>query len=142
LRLLAIGLLVLVVLSPRSAISEEKAKEPIIIVVPESKELKGLGFGVGIGLTFDLHRNNRIGEAALVDGRVRITESSDVIAGFVFESHYFFPFAPNLPGLPAGIPAMGHGPFAAIEVGSTSAGGSGVITAYALGGWLDFASGN
>ncbi|MBX9775340.1 MAG: hypothetical protein K2Y71_13145 [Xanthobacteraceae bacterium] len=103
------------------------------------KQLEGVGFGVGIGITFDLHRGtNRLGEAELVTpgNIVRLKESHDVIAGFVFETHYFFPFAFDHPGImPRRAPAMGHGPFAAIEVGSTAGGGSGVITAYALG-WM------
>lgn len=139
-RLFAVGLIVLVTLVPRSATSQnkEKGKEvpKEIILVPESAALTGLGFGVGIGLTLDIHRSNRIVDAAVdPTGKVRITESSDAIAGFIFESLYFFPFADELPGFPKGIPGMGTGPFAAVEVGSTSGGGNGVINAYAIG-WM------
>jgi hypothetical protein len=94
-------------------------------------DLAGWGFGVGIALTFDVdRRSNRIGNATIDANRiVRIQDSSDVIAGFVFESHYFFPFLDN------NVAWLGHGPFVAVEMGNTTGESKGIISAYGLG-WM------
>ncbi len=90
----------------------------------------GLSLGVGLGLTLNIDKVSRITSASPVNGIVRVTGTSDAVAGIVLESHYFFVPNRDLATVPAG--AWGHGPFVAIVAGSS---GSNVISAYALG-WM------
>src|SRR5262249_48127575 len=61
---------------------------------PIPKPFDGLNFGAGIGVTFG---QPRVASATVVNNVVRVTESSDVMAGIVLESHYFF--VPKIPFL-------------------------------------------
>lgn len=57
---------------------------------PGTQGFQGLNFGVGISSTFDLGQNDRVAEAELVAGLVRVTDQENVRARVMLESHYFF----------------------------------------------------
>ncbi len=50
----------------------------------------GIDFGIGISMTYDLGKNERVRDATIVDGIVRVTHAENVRARVVLESHYFF----------------------------------------------------
>ena len=60
----------------------EKAKK-------QSEDFKELGFGGGYGSVINLGERNRIEEAAVVDGVVRIVKDNDVQFGPLLEMHKF-----------------------------------------------------
>lgn len=78
--------------------------------------LDGLGFGLGLGFTYDLGDNDRIARASLVNGIVRVEQEKNVTGRFLLESHYFFTPPGKLFGLEQG--RWGIGPFVAVQAGS------------------------
>ena len=67
----------------------------LVISIPMSawsadSEFAGLNFGVGLSLTVDVGDNDRIDEASIVDGLVRVDRESNSRARIMLESHYFF----------------------------------------------------
>jgi hypothetical protein len=106
------------------------APPPTDAPAPAKQNFGGLSLGVGLGLTVNADKVSRITSASPVNGIVRVTGTSDAVAGIVLESHYFFVPNRTLATIPPG--AWGHGPFVAIVAGSS---GSNVISAYALG-WM------
>lgn len=54
------------------------------------RKFGGIEFGVGIAYTLDTGRYQRIREAELVNGIVRVNRSENSSARFVLESHYLF----------------------------------------------------
>jgi hypothetical protein len=97
---------------------------------PIPKPLDGLNFGAGIAVTFG---QSRVASATVVNNIVRVTESSDVMAGIVLESHYFF--VPKIPFLWGSVDpgSWGHGPFVAVD--ASTANGSTVIAGFSMG-WM------
>jgi hypothetical protein len=91
-----------------------------------------LTLGVGLNLSENLQAQHRVTSATVVNGIVRVTQTNDVSAGIVLESHYFF--VPTKTWLFGVVPPLdwGHDPFVAIVANS---GGNNVVTAYALG-WM------
>jgi hypothetical protein len=55
-----------------------------------TREFAGLSFGVGISLTLDTGKNDRVDEAQIIDGLVRVDKESNARARIMLESHYFF----------------------------------------------------
>lgn len=55
-----------------------------------STKFGGIDFGVGIAFSADTGTNDRVREAELVNGIVRVTHSDNVRARLILESHYFF----------------------------------------------------
>lgn len=97
---------------------------PTAPVIP--KPFDGLGFGAGVAASFG---QPRVNSASVVNGVVRVTDSSNVMAGIVFESHYFFlPPSPFL-GVKAG--SWGIGPFVAVD--ASTANGSTVVAGFSMG---------
>lgn len=125
---------------------------------PGTQNFAGLNFGIGISATYDLGKNDRISEAALVGGPpgiVRVTNQDNVRARIMLESHYFFTppngrafgfFGPRNPtdesmkGLGAG-PAepakWGIGPFVALQPGTEN-----IIEAIGMGLMVGFKRGD
>jgi hypothetical protein len=106
------------------------APPPTDTPAPVKQNFGGLSLGVGLGLTINADRVSRVTSASAVNGIVRVTGTSDAVAGIVLESHYFFVPNRDFATVPQG--AWGHGPFVAIVAGSS---GSNVISAFALG-WM------
>jgi hypothetical protein len=115
--------------NPASA-QDTKTKDP----PPGSRVFGGLTLGVGLGLTLNTGRTQRV-ESAIVtqpNNIVRVTQTSDAIAGIVLESHYFFvPRRTRFFDVEPG--DWGHGPFVAIQAGSGE-----VINAIGLGWMIGF----
>jgi hypothetical protein len=87
----------------------------------EDAEFAGLNFGVGISSTFDLGENDRVTEAELVAGLVRVTNEDNVRARIMLESHYFFAPDDDLLGIANNTGAgkeWGIGPFVALQPGT------------------------
>ena len=94
----------------------------LVSEIPAPKPFDGLGFGAGVAMTFGQPRVNKV-VATGPNNIVRVTDSSSVSAGIVFESHYFF--VPTTPFLGVSGGSWGHGPFVAVDA-STSDGSSAV----------------
>ncbi len=92
----------------------------------EPNTFAGLRFGIGLSATRDLGSRDRVEEAKVVNGIVRVTETNNWPVRILLESHFFF--RPNGPLL--GIPPdrWGWGPMVAIQPGSGS-----LIDAYGVG---------
>jgi hypothetical protein len=103
-------------------------------VPPVPKPLNGLGFGAGVAVTFGQSRvNNAV--AIGPNNIVRVTDNSNVLAGFVFESHYFFVPNPTYL-LGSAVPIhWGHGPFIAVDVSTNSTGSVGAVAGISMG-WM------
>lgn len=71
------------------------AGEPAMSTLGETPTLSGIDFGVGISVRFPGGSNERIVEAELVNGIVRVTKEEDALARLMAETHYFF--SPNRP---------------------------------------------
>jgi len=98
------------------------------------KPLDGLGFGAGVAVTFGQSRvNNAV--AVGPNNIVRVTDNSNVLAGIVFESHYFFVPKPTYL-LGSALPIQwGHGPFIAVDASTNSTGSVGVVAGISMG-WM------
>lgn len=92
------------------------AKKEIDDALNRENVLEGLGFGLGIALTYDVGSNDRVKSAQLVNNIVRVTDQENVTARFLLESHYFFTPDRNFLGLDS--KDWGIGPFIALEAGS------------------------
>lgn len=80
-------------------------------------EFRGLKLGLGLSYSFDLGDNDRIAEAQIVDGLVRVTDEDNSNARFMLESHYFF--RPSFKFMGSVEPGKwGMGPFVAVQPGS------------------------
>lgn len=97
------------------------------------KPLDGLNFGAGIAVTFG---QQRVVQAKVINNIVRVTEVGNVMAGIVFEFHYFF--VPNIPFLGGlvGPSNWGHGPFVAVDVSTGD--GSNVLAGVSMGYMVGF----
>jgi hypothetical protein len=134
------GQLILPSTSLAQTASTEAAKQqtgsappPTDTPAPAKQNFGGLSLGVGLGLTLNADKVSRVTSASSVNGIIRVTGTSDAVAGIVLESHYFFVPNRDFTTVPQG--AWGHGPFVAIVAGSS---GSNVISAYALGWMIGF----
>jgi len=101
-------------------------------IVP--KPLDGLGFGAGVAVSFGQSRvNNAV--AVGPNNIVRVTDSSNALAGIVLESHYFFVPKPTY-FLGSEVPIQwGHGPFIAVDASTNSTGSLGVVAGVSMG-WM------
>jgi hypothetical protein len=109
--------------------------------VQAPKPIAGLGFGAGVALSFGQSRvNNAL--AVGPNNIVRVTDSSPVSAGLVFESHYFFEQLPAQILGSAHPIQWGHGPFIALDAStdgssiSTAGSGTGAVYAGVSMGWM------
>src|SRR6202035_309574 len=66
------------------------APPPTDTPAPATQNFGGLSLGVGLGLTLNADKVSRVTSASAVNGIVRVTGTSDAVAGIVLESHYFF----------------------------------------------------
>lgn len=96
-----------------------------------TQEFGGIKFGVGMSMTIDIGKSQRVVEAAVVDGIVRAVKTDNSKARIMLESHYFFTPNYSLFGLDADM--WGIGPFLAVRPGSND-----VIDAIAFGGMIGF----
>ena len=104
-----------------------------------TRSFAGLNFGVGITLTQDTGRNDRIVNASLDEvGIVRVDKDQNDVARVMLESHYFFhsekddtSFLYMVDG-----PNWGHGPFVALQPGTDE-----IIEAIGLGWMVGFKRG-
>jgi hypothetical protein len=83
------------------------------------REFGGLTLGVGLSLTHDLGKNDRVESASVVNGIVRVTNEKNDVTRIMLESHYFFVPQKEF-WLNSSVKAneWGWGPFVAIQSGS------------------------
>lgn len=91
----------------------------------KENEFAGLTFGVGISTTFDVGNHDRVKDAQVVDGIVRISSSENARARVMLESHYFF-LRENCRLVESRM--CGWGPFIALQPGTDN-----IIEAAAIG---------
>ena len=124
------------VAAPRVALAAAPPAAPPDVSVTTAqapKPLDGLGFGAGLALSFG---QSRLNSAVAVGPKniVRVTDGGNVLAGIVFEFHYFFvPPATQLLGSALPI-TWGHGPFIAVDASTSATTGSAVIAGLSL--WM------
>lgn len=116
---------------PPAESADDEAKDEDKGKDEDKDTIGGVRLGAGIGVTFDFGGLERINEAEVVNGVVRVTDEDDVIAGFVGEGHYFFPSGRALFGVAK--EDWGQGPFFAIQTGDKD-----VIATVALGWMIGF----
>ncbi len=105
--------------------------------VGDSTDLEGFKFGVGLTVTIDAGGLNRVEDAEVVNGIVRITNERDVIPRLMLETHYFFvPQKNRFFGLLSGDKMWGWGPFVGLQNGSED-----IIEAIGVGLMLGFKRG-
>lgn len=94
-----------------------------------TQKFGGIEFGIGIAFSYDLGDNDRIKEAEVVNGIVRVTDQENVGARIILESHYLFTpvqgffanIAKNVFDLEnrrGGVKTWGVGPFMALQPGT------------------------
>lgn len=89
----------------------------------EAEEFEQFGLGVGISFSWDLGSDDRISDAQVVDGIVRVSDADNGLARIVLEGHYFFPTQSW----------WSHGPFILVQPGEEE-----IIDALGLGWMLGF----
>jgi hypothetical protein len=94
-------------------------------------DFAGLKFGVGISFTLDSGDNDRVSEASLVNGIVRVDDEDNGRARIMLESHYFFTPDWRWTGLQKGV--WGLGPFVSLQPGTDN-----IIEAIGMGVMLGF----
>jgi hypothetical protein len=98
--------------------AKKDAAPPINPAVPPAShdddlgKFAGLKFGVGISFTLDSGDNDRVSEASLVNGIVRVDDEDNGRARIMLESHYFFTPDWRWTGLDKGV--WGVGPFVSL----------------------------
>ncbi|MFN3931383.1 MAG: hypothetical protein ACK4JY_06490 [Brevundimonas sp.] len=97
----------------------------------DRREFAGLDLGVGLSVTFDLGDDERVEEAELINGIVRVTDENDSRARIMLESHFFF--TPDHSFLNVAAGDWGIGPFVAVQPGTDE-----IIEAAALGVMIGF----
>lgn len=86
-------------LTIKKAVQEEVAKSSAKIAddavekqaeAQAQRQFAGINFGVGLSLTVDTGSHDRVKDAEIVDGIVRVTTDENVKARVMLETHYFF----------------------------------------------------
>ncbi len=116
----------------------------------KTQEFGGIEFGAGFSFTLDVGTNDRISDAELVNGIVRVKDENNGRARIMLESHYFFtptlkflnlenraPTEENGEIIDPGKKQFGIGPFFALQPGSDN-----IIEAIALGLMIGFRRGD
>lgn len=78
-----------------------------------TNDFAGLKFGVGISFTLANGDRDRVSDASIVNGIVRVNDEDNGRARIMLESHYFF-----TPGYPPEQETWGVGPFIALQPGT------------------------
>lgn len=77
-----------------------------------------LNWGAGLGYVLDFEGKQRVGEAELVNGIVRISDEDDAKVGIMVETHVFFEPAFGSRQLNVRAGEWGVGPFVAAQLGN------------------------
>lgn len=119
---------------------ENALKRAAEVAVKENEESQkqrkfaGLDFGIGLSLTMDTGDHDRVKNADIVDGIVRVTKENNATARIMLESHYFFTpdkvFGCRTDG------NFGWGPYIALQPGTDE-----IIEAIGLGLMIGFKRG-
>ena len=114
---------------------------PLVLeATPPTRTFGGVTLGIGFGLSFDVQGQKRVVSVSAPNNIVRVDDtSSNVIASVVVESHYFFVPHTDLNLGTAVVPAYtwGHGPFVAIDAGTSTSNNS-LIYGFSIGWMIGF----
>lgn len=119
----------------KNANGKTPPKDPDSALNPDD-QWRSYGFGVAVTYTHDLGGHDRVKNAQVVNGVVRITEDNNALPRIMLETHYFFKPTGKLFGLFDSVKnstetkVWGHGPFVGIQPGSQN-----IIEAVAIG-WM------
>jgi hypothetical protein len=104
--------------SKKVEIQNKKSAEETKTAAEKSATEKfgGIELGAGLSFTYDIGKNDRITEAEIVNGIIRVKNSDNSRARIMLESHYFFKPRSKFFGLEKDM--WGVGPFVAIQPGS------------------------
>lgn len=109
----------------------EAVKDPATGRTENQTDFKGLKLGVGLSLTLDTGSNDRVDDAEVVGGLVRVKDEENARARIMLESHYFF--LPQRSFLGVSANDWGIGPFVAIQPGENDivqAAGAGLMIGF------------
>lgn len=84
----------------------------------DDRRFAGIDFGVGISATFDLGSNDRVSSAEVINGLVRVTDTDNVRARIMLESHFFFEPRGRFALTNTQSDNWGYGPFIALQPGT------------------------
>jgi hypothetical protein len=93
-----------------------------------AQDFLGLNLGLGLGVSFDLGSGDRIADAEVVDGIVRVTKEQNIVPRIVLEAHYFIRH--NGRGEDFNLATRGNGPFVCVQ-----SSGQNAIEGFGLG-WM------
>lgn len=68
----------------------EQAAEAKAAAASGKQNFGGIDFGIGISMSYDLGNHDRVREATIVDGIVRVAHTDNIRARLILEWHYFF----------------------------------------------------
>ncbi|HEX8421550.1 MAG TPA: hypothetical protein VF638_16190 [Sphingomonas sp.] len=105
-----------------------------------NRKFAGLDFGIGLSFSIDIGVRDRIAEASIVDGLVRIDDENNDRARVMLESHYFFTPGVGSADRSGGnvtLARWGVGPFVALQPGTDE-----VIEAIGMGVMVGFRRGD
>jgi hypothetical protein len=128
--------------SPEEVKKEQEAKKADSALA--DRDFAGFQLGVGLSLTLDSGERDRITDAQVINGIVRVTNQDNAVARMMFETHYFFTPRQCLLGLGSDKPGAkgcsllapdqwGWGPFIAVQPGEKE-----IIDAIGLGLMIGF----
>jgi len=114
--------------APKSPDTEEANEKT---VQENQEDFKGIKLGAGLSLTLDTGSHDRVNDAEVVAGVVRVKDEDNARARIMLESHYFFLPQRGFFGVSQG--DWGVGPFVAIQPGEDD-----IVEAAALGLMIGF----
>jgi hypothetical protein len=126
----------LVLASSSAAMAAPAEATDTAVKAENQQEFHGLNLGVGLSLTLDTGSHDRVNDAEIVAGLVRVKDEENARARIMLESHYFFfpgsenPTPEEWDGSFFGVKRKdwGVGPFVAIQPGEGE-----IVQAAALG---------
>ena len=125
--------------TPQKIDTETKPLKPEDTEFKSKDDWRNYGFGVAVTYTQDLGANDRVKNAQVVNGIVRVTEDSNALPRVMLETHYFFKptgklfWAFDSVKNTKEVKMWGHGPFIGIQPGSQN-----IIEAIGFGWMLGF----
>ncbi len=78
------------VAAPPAAVADTKAADDKAAAASGKQNFSGVDFGIGLSMSYDLGNNDRVLDAAIVDGVVRVNRTENIRARVVLELHHFW----------------------------------------------------
>lgn len=78
------------VAAPLAAAADTKLADEKAAAASGKQNFSGVDFGIGLSMSYDLGNNDRVLDAAIVDGVVRVNRTENIRARVVLELHHFW----------------------------------------------------